>query len=206
MELFVRLGYDQFSMRSLAKDLRCSHATPYRYFKDKAELFAVVRAEGFRRFAEFLQTRLNQLPVGAATASQRPEERSLRALAQAYCDFSTVQPAAFTVIFEIGQPSPEQYPFVNEAGFDAWSVLFRTVKAAVEAEVVVGDPDLLAHTFWAAIHGISSLRLAGKLTVGRNAQEILDAMIDALIAAHRPQQLFEPNSPTLTNDARNSDS
>ena len=177
MELFVKQGYEQFSLRTLARELGCSHATPYRYFKDKAEIFALVRADGFRRFAAFLQARL---------ARCEGAEEGLHALAHGYFDFAQQQSAAFTVIFEMGQPSAATYPFVDEAGFASWSVLRSAVGAAIDEGVVVGDSELLAHVMWAGIHGVASLQLAGKMTVGRRAEEVVDAMVTALIRAHRP--------------------
>ena len=176
MSMFMQQGYEQFSLRTLAREMGCSHATPYRYFKDKAEIFAVVRAEGFARFAAALEQGLS----GGDDAEER-----LRLLARAYFDFAQQEPAAFTVIFEMGQPAADEYPFVDEAGFAAWSVLFRTVRQAVDAQVLCGDVLLLAHSMWAGIHGIASLQLAGKLTVGLDADALLPSMMTALIEAHR---------------------
>jgi len=179
MTLFDELGYEQFSLRALARELGCSHATPYRYFDGKEGLFADVRAEGFRRFAAFLTARLE--------ASTDPRRR-LRLLAQAYFDFAQQQPAAFRIIFELGQPTPEDYPAVNEAAGAAWGVLVGVVKEAMAAGILVGgSPSDLAHVMWAGIHGVATLELAHKLTMGKSGAALVDAMTDALIAAHAPE-------------------
>jgi AcrR family transcriptional regulator len=39
-------------MRGLAAELGCSATTPYRYFENKDEILAVVRARAFTRLAE----------------------------------------------------------------------------------------------------------------------------------------------------------
>jgi len=169
-------GYEGFTLRALARELGCSHTTPYRYFDGKSEIFALVRAEGFKRFAAFLRERL----VGTEDRLER-----VRLLARAYFDFSTEQSAAFTVIFEMGQSEPDDYAFVNEAATDAWSVLHGVTREAAEAGVLVGDPNELAHTFWAGIHGVATLHLAGKLRMGRSADALLESMTDALISAHQ---------------------
>jgi AcrR family transcriptional regulator len=44
-KLFARHGYESMTMRTIAADLRASPMTAYRYFKSKAEIFALVRAE-----------------------------------------------------------------------------------------------------------------------------------------------------------------
>lgn len=174
MELFVRDGYEGFSLRALAKALGCSHATPYRYFDGKAELFATVRAEGFRRFGVHLRTRLE--------TSTDPLER-IHILADAYFEFATTQSAAFNVIFEMNQSSDE-FPFVREAGADSWSALHEVVRDAVDAGILEGEVELLAHTMWAGIHGVATLHVAGKLGMGPDGEEIVAHMTKALIRAH----------------------
>ncbi len=179
MRLFVEEGYEGFTLRALAKELGCSHATPYRYFSGKPEIFALVRADGFRRFEAFLRERL----VGATDPIAR-----VRILARAYFDFSVEHAAAFTVIFEMGQPHPDEYPFVGEAGGAAWSVVFDVVREAVAAGALAGEPNELAHTMWAGIHGVATLHLAGKLAMGRDAEALLRSMTDALIKAHEARR------------------
>lgn len=182
MRLFAEQGYDGFTLRALARELGCSHATPYRYFEGKAEIFAVVRAEGFRRFGAFLRGRLE--------GENDPLER-VRCLADAYFDFSVEQSAAFTIIFAMSLPEGDEYPFVTEASKDAWSVLYRTIGEAVEAGVLVGDVSAVAHTMWAGVHGVATLHLANELRMGRSGEAMLRSMTDALVRAHRPDSKEE---------------
>lgn len=177
MTLFVEQGYERFSLRALAREMGCSHATPYRYFRDKAEIFAVVRAEGFRQFGAFLEARLDGIPD--------PEQR-LRTLAVAYCDFATDHATAFSIIFATSTPTPAGHGFVQEAGFEAWSVLYRTVAEAILKGVIVGEPNTLAHLFWSGIHGVAMLGATGNLNVGIDAATLTSAMATTLLDAHRP--------------------
>lgn len=177
VRLFVEQGYEGFSLRSLAAELGCSHTTPYRYFADKDAIFTAVRAECFRRFASFLRARL--------ASAVDPIDR-LRVLARAYFDFACEQPAAFRIVFEMGQPHPTESPEVAAAGADAWSVLHGVVREAIRAGAMVGEPLEVAHTMWAGIHGVATLHLANKLVSGRSADATLDAMTDALVRAHLP--------------------
>src|SRR5215210_593953 len=54
-ERFARHGYEGVTMRQLAEALGCSPKTPYRYFKDKADILATVRAQAFAKFADTLE-------------------------------------------------------------------------------------------------------------------------------------------------------
>lgn len=179
LEMFGADGYARFSLRTLASELGCSHATPYRYFPGgKEELFAAVRAEGFRRFA----ARLRDSQAG----TDDPELR-LRRMAEAYVDFAVDQPAAFAVTFQMADPAGDGEPEVAEAAVDAWSVLLGAVSGAVDAGMLVGRVSEVAHVMWAGLHGVASLELAGTLQMGRTARQVLHAMVEALLRAHRPQ-------------------
>src|SRR6201996_3738423 len=53
--LFAERGQDGFTMRELAASLGVSPMTPYRYFHDKDEILAAVRARVFLDFAQTLE-------------------------------------------------------------------------------------------------------------------------------------------------------
>ena len=63
-ERFARHGYEGVTMRQLAEALGCSPKTPYRYFKDKADILATVRAEAFGKFADALESAAAAAPPG----------------------------------------------------------------------------------------------------------------------------------------------
>ena len=67
-ERFARFGYEGVTMRQLAEALGCSPKTPYRYFKDTADILATVRAEAFSRVADTLE-------AAAAGGGETSEER-----------------------------------------------------------------------------------------------------------------------------------
>ena len=54
-KIFADKGREGFTMRELASELGVSAMTPYRYFKDKDEILAAVRADAFDRFADALE-------------------------------------------------------------------------------------------------------------------------------------------------------
>src|ERR1700733_6937187 len=58
--IFVKKGPAGLNMRELAGQLGVSAMTPYRYFKDKEEFLAAIRARAFARFADQLEEALAQ--------------------------------------------------------------------------------------------------------------------------------------------------
>ncbi|MFJ7735315.1 TetR/AcrR family transcriptional regulator [Lysinibacillus sp. NPDC097287] len=56
---FNEKDYHQVSMRSIAKELGCSHGAIYYYFKNKAELFYAIIEEYFAQLNRFLDETVN---------------------------------------------------------------------------------------------------------------------------------------------------
>src|SRR4029453_16248872 len=85
-ERFARHGYEGVTMRQLAEALGCSPKTPYRYFKDKADILATVRAQAFAKLAHTLEK--------AAASATDPAERE-RLTGEAYLNFALKNPHAY---------------------------------------------------------------------------------------------------------------
>ena len=166
IHLFADLGYDGVTMRAVAAALDVSAMTPYRYVAGKEELFALVRAEAFRRFAD----RLEQGIERAQDAVDR-----LRKLKRAYVKFAVDEPDAYRIMFELRQPDAKvarELPELARESRRAFGCLQRCVQLAVESGDLEGDPLTLAHLLWASTHGLVSLHLAGRLQQGRSLEQL----------------------------------
>src|SRR5262252_9993970 len=98
-ERFARFGYEGVTMRQRAEALGCSPKTPYRYFKDKADILATVRAQAFGKFADALE----------AASKGPPAERGRRS-SEAYLNFALKNPHAYRIMFDIDAPIDEKHP------------------------------------------------------------------------------------------------
>jgi AcrR family transcriptional regulator len=176
-------GYGGLTLRGLARDLGCSYATPYRYFRDKEAIFAAVRALAYERFGSALES--------AARDVIDPEER-LRAMVSGYVRFAVAEPEAYRVMMELELPGPDRHPEYWAKERQTWEVWEAELARAIDAEVLDGDPSTIAHVFWAGVHGAVSLHLGGKLILGRSVEALGTAVTDALLAAYRP-----PANPSL---------
>jgi AcrR family transcriptional regulator len=169
-KLFAEQGYDAVTLRSIATEVGCSPMTPYRYFDGKAEIFAMVRADAYRRFADAQEV--------VVAATPEPGDR-LAALARVYVAFAVAQPDAYRIMFELAQNDDTQYPELEVQSHRAWAPLRDAVGAAVGAGLIAGDPEDVAHLYWAQVHGLVALHLAGKLTLGRSLEQLLAVMLGA---------------------------
>lgn len=175
MHLFADKGYDAVTMRGVGDALGVSAMTPYRYVAGKTELFALVRAEAFRRFAGRLEQTLAEGPAD-------PLEKLVR-LKQAYVQFALDEPDAYRIMFELRQESAKLRELAVESR-RAFGALHCTVAEAVEAGRLAGDPLTIAHLMWASTHGLVSLHLAGKLGMGRSLRTL--AAVPHELAAFLP--------------------
>lgn len=175
--LFAEKGLDGVTMRQLAAELGVSPMTPYRYFRDKEDILAAVRAGGFNRFAEALETARDRTPGDVRAKSA--------AVGEAYLDFAFQHPNTYKLMFDLNQPHEADYPELVDAGMRAKATMSAYVKDLVANGDLVGDPEQLGLMFWAATHGAVVLELAGKLAPG-TARALHHATNSAIARGLRP--------------------
>ncbi len=171
---FAEQGVEAVSLRGLADDLGCSRATPYRYFRDKQEIFAAVRARAFERLTALCE----------AAAHEPDPERRLAALGHAYLRFAREEPHGYRVAFELGQPDASQYPELVATQVRAWQTIRGAVQYAGEAGVLEGDPETISRLYWASLHGLAGLHLLGQLP-GDGLDRLEAPMIETLLRGTR---------------------
>jgi hypothetical protein len=86
-----------------------------------------------------------------------------RAVGQAYVDFAFAEPAAYGLIFAYTQPHEDAYPELAAANARSRRTMVAYVEDLVRAGQLEGDPELLGHVYWAAMHGAVVLQMSGKL-------------------------------------------
>ncbi len=177
---FAESGMDGVTLRGLAQELGCSPMTPYRYYKDKEEIFDAVRVDALRRF--------NDQMLEAAGRHADPVDR-LRATGRQYLEFAKKDPHAYRIIFQLDQAGAG--PHDDSELRRGWEPLVATMRAGIETGRFHGDPNDLAHVAWCSLHGLVTLQLAGKLRLGRSIENLLDPMLECVIrgASVNPREI-----------------
>jgi AcrR family transcriptional regulator len=167
-ELFIREGYEGVSMRMVANKIEYSPTAIYGHFADKEDLFLQLCHEDFLRLAGSF----NQLAQIAD-----PIER-VRQLGTAYVEFGT----KFPNHYRMGKGNPEE---------DSYEMLRQTVAEGIQAGAYrkdLTDPDLVAQTLWAGVHGVISLEIAKKednwvnwCPIDERARIMLDGLLHGLL-------------------------
>lgn len=164
-ELLEEDGSAGLSLRAVARRAGVSATAPYRHYADRDALVSAVAAEGYRELAESL--------AAAHPDPRTPDE--LASVAVAYVRFALDRPAMFRVMFaEPCDPNSEERVAATAAISDY-------VRGIVRAAFPGTDPDALATTVWALVHGLAFLHLDGKLD--SSTPEVVDAQVRAAVQA-----------------------
>jgi len=171
---FARYGFRRTSMEDIAAEAGVSRAALYLQFRNKEEILAAVRTAAFDRFASALEGAMNKARGDLHAQGQ--------AVGEAYVRFALGEPEAYRLMFDLSQPHPDRYPELVRATAHARHLMSASLEGLVKAGIFAGDPQLMGHVFWATMHGLVVLYLAGKLpakpdfrTIQREAMRLLVA-------------------------------
>jgi AcrR family transcriptional regulator len=154
-QLYAQAGEAGITIREIAKATGRSPMGLYRYFGDREEIIAFLRAEAFDKFSDALE---------AAFASGSDAFARARAVGRAYLDFALENPDAYRLMFDLRRPDASKYPALAAAARRAGETVTRHVKDLAKAGIVQpGDTVKIGASLWAAAHGVIVLYLAGRL-------------------------------------------
>ena len=145
--LFVKEGYENVSMRRIARKINYSPMSIYVYFRDKAELLDTICQDTFAKLIAHL-TRLEDRPgdpIGNLTAGLR-----------AYVEFGLRHPHHYQLTF-MTRPSGDGERR-RQVGQEAFNCMRAAVKTCVEhGKFRTTDVELASQVLWTAVHGLTSL-------------------------------------------------
>jgi AcrR family transcriptional regulator len=178
-DIFVREGYENFSMRKLAQKIEYSPGSVYLHFKNKEELFGCLVEESFSR----LLTTLLELQNGEP--HRDPAEGLKRGL-RIYVEFGLRNPNDYRFAFMLTPPM-EKRPYKIHRAFE---MLRYMVKRCIdEKRFREVDAETAAQALWAAAHGITSLLIQRPafpwVAKKKVIAQVIDSAVDGLLAAPR---------------------
>lgn len=138
-------GEEALSMRELASSLGLTPHALYRYYPDRAALYAAIAEEGFHRF---------HMALAAAVRTQVGKD-ALRTAATAYLAFAQAHPAWYSLLMK----HRVQMPRFSQAGHEMWLFVMGLVESVVGPERAAEA----AVALWAFLHGFIQLEGAAIL-------------------------------------------
>jgi AcrR family transcriptional regulator len=166
---FAEHGVEAVTMRSLTKALGCSATTPYRYFRNKEEILAAVRASILHRVCDKLEAAGRDQPNGVAWA---------RAHTKAFLDFAFHEPNAYRLLYDLYQPEGSKVPEMVRATARSSHLMTGYVERLIEEGYVQGNAATLGYHYFAAVHGLIGLHMTGLFP---NTRKELDASCRELL-------------------------
>jgi len=121
-----RSGYENLSLRELAKAIGVSRAAPYRHFADRRALLAAVAADGFDRLTASYRT---------AIANGKTPQARLAAAGRAYLAFAADRPQLFRLMFVsdlLGQSTAPPGPALIKSAGESYVVFEGLVAATLD--------------------------------------------------------------------------
>ena len=153
--LVAERGPQRFSLREVARRAGVSEAAPYWHFASKEALLAGVAEQGF--------TALATLMADVRRRVKHPR-RQLQELGVAYVQFALAHPSHLRVMFGPEIHDKSAHPSLKLAADRAFGLLVSTISEGQRTgHVRDGDPEELAVSAWALVHGLSALIVDGQL-------------------------------------------
>jgi AcrR family transcriptional regulator len=165
-------GVDGLTIRDLAKRLGYSPAAIYEYFASREEILTWLYFEGAGGLGHRCAAAIAALPADATALD------GLRVAAHAYRADALARPALYRLVFgglkEL-PPTPEQIDAEERSG--AYGLLVdQCRKGVAEGTLAPRSLAVMAHVFWATVHGYVSLEITGHMTWACTVdEEILQA-------------------------------
>lgn len=170
-DLFVREGYESFSMRKLAQKIEYSPGSIYLHFKSKEELFLAIVDESFSRL------RVAQLKLDEEHIGGDPVELLKNGL-RVYVKFGLTNPNDYRFAFLLSRPGGARLRN-NRPAFD--HLCGRVSRCIEEKRFHAVDVQTAAQALWCAAHGVTSLLIQRPNFPWVNKRELIDQVIDSAV-------------------------
>jgi AcrR family transcriptional regulator len=152
-------GWDAVTTRRLSAEIEYSQPVLYKHFSGMDEIAKCVAIDGFSELAQAL---------ARARADAKEPRDVLQRIAHAYIDFAGDNPALYDAMFTRATP-------LNFAAADTppqLSAAFAELRDAVTPIAGDRDADTVTEVFWAALHGLTTLGLGGRLRARHNSDRV----------------------------------
>ena len=174
--LLEKKGAHELSLREIARKAKLSTMAPYKHFKDKKELIAVLCEDGFKHLSEDFKS--------VERKYLYPAQR-FRMMSGAYADFVFNRPALAKLMFGgfIETKDLGKYPDLKCAGDDCYDHLIQMIEYGQHHGFLKAGPvDAMAAIIWSTIHGFSMLWMEKNFeeNPGDQTEELKGQLLDIM--------------------------
>jgi AcrR family transcriptional regulator len=176
--LLVRDGYENLSMRKIARQVGCSVSSIYEHFAGKDQLVHALIDEGFQRWYDVV--------VEAAAEPGTPLQR-LELHCRRYVEFGLRNPEYYEIMYLHHPRFTDRFPReLFRRATRSMDVLSRLVhEAAPGAFSTPAEARIHAHVVWAILHGVVSTIIATRLDTRIDQAAYVDSSIQFAVDSIR---------------------
>jgi AcrR family transcriptional regulator len=165
LDLVAEKDVTNVSLREIARRVGVSHTAPYRHFADKEALLAAVAQEGFQRFKQAIE---------AAIQSVADPGEQLEMGCLTYIRYAVKHPSRYRIMFGAYGANPEKADrAMVETAKQAYLPLADAIARGQTLGIFrAGNPEQMAQTVWALMHGLAMLLIGGQLADSDDGEAI----------------------------------
>jgi AcrR family transcriptional regulator len=186
-EIIQASGFSALSMRTLAEAVGVRAPTLYDYFASKEDVLNALFLDAVEIIRVYFIDNLAETSPGIARVIS---------MGKTYREFAVNNPVLFQLVFSRVDSSYIPGKEQMEAAKALFDALRAEVVTAVElGQIVPADPDAIAITLWANVHGLSTLQIDGhtaKCTT-MSADEVAAFSISAILNGLIPRTGASPD-------------
>lgn len=176
--LLVQEGYQNLSMRKIARAIDYSATSIYLYFDSKDALLHTLIDEGMTQLYQALST-------AASRHAEDPVAR-LEALCQQFIAFGLENPEYYEIMFLLHPEHMTRYPPEKyRRARRNLDLIAATLSEGVARDIFeADDPRVTASAIWASLHGAVSLLLAERVDVRIDRDAFIASTIQQAMNGH----------------------
>jgi len=172
--LLVEHGFDNLSMRNIAKRADVSATSIYLHFDNKDDLLVTLIDQSIEHLKQHLIAEIDD---------SKDFIRQLEDLARCYVQFALEHPQEYEIIYMV---RPEEMPQYPKEKFQeirrAYELLAKIIENGRKEDLIdVDDPIISAYTLWAQLHGVVSVILSKRLDTRIPKDRFIDQAIEHII-------------------------
>ncbi len=147
-------GPDHFSVSEACRVAGVSTAAPYKHFKNKEEMLQEVALEGMHRHRDQMLQEVAPHPRGTLAR--------IVALGRVYVRFAEEEPGVFRLMFAFSDDH-DKHEALEDTGEETFKVVQQEVAWCRGSDEIEEQDIHQAFLLWSFVHGLSFLRIDGKL-------------------------------------------
>jgi AcrR family transcriptional regulator len=141
-------GAEQFSLADACRRAGVSTAAPYKHFRDRDEVLAILIARGFQMMDAQIAAKVTEAGRGTMPG--------IIAMGHGYIAFAVTEKHLFRLMFG-RNPQLKQEARALKSGGECFGNVIEEVARYCAAQGYAGDPQPLAVRLWTFVHGAASL-------------------------------------------------